>query len=297
MAGERGRGASHVVGSDRRVTAFDRTIPPVLEIEPGDTVTFETSDDAYARLAAGEPVESVGLAALNAVTGPVAVRGAAPGDALRIEVLAIRIDRAWSVWLPGFGALGRHTAAFQAMRTPVEGDRVRISDRVTVPLEPMIGCIGLAPAAGRGSTVGPVFTCGGNMDLRELSPGATLWLPVQVPGALLSMSDLHAAMGHGEPTAVSLEAAGAATLRVDVEEGRGLPFPRLRVGAETICIGVGSTFASAHQRALDQAYELLTGEHGLEPMTAYAYACARVGVRFGGPAGTMVLAAVPDPTA
>jgi amidase len=290
------RQAFHVVGSERRAMAFDRTIPPVLEIDPGDTVTFETSDDSYARLVAGESVESVGLATLNAVTGPVAVRGAEPGDALRIEVLAIRIVRAWSMWLPGFGALGAYTTGLRVMQMPIEGDRVRTSDRVTVPLEPMIGCIGLAPAAGRGSTLGPVFPSGGNMDLRELSPGATLWLPVEVPGGLLSMSDIHAAMGHGEPTFVSIEAAGEATLRIGVEKGRGLAFPRLRVGEDTICVGMGSTYAAAHQRALDQAYELLTGEHGLEPPAAYTYACARVGVRFGGPAGTMVLAVVPDPT-
>jgi len=286
---------THVVSSDQRALAFDRRIPPVLEIDAGDTVSFETNDDAYVRLAAGEPAESVGMDYINAVTGPVAVRGAEPGDALRIEVLEIRIVRAWSLWVPGFGGLGRFTAEFRAMQTPIEGDRVRISDRVTVPLQPMIGCIGLAPAAGRGSTMGPVFSAGGNMDLRELSPGATLWLPVQVPGALLSMSDIHAAMGLSEPTLVGLEAAGTATLRIDVEKGRRLAFPRLRVGAETICIGIADTHHEANQHALDQAYELLTGEHGMEPFVAYTYASARVGVRLGGPAGAMMLAVVPDP--
>jgi amidase len=290
-----GRQDAHVISSDQRALVFDRRIPPVLEIDPGDTVAFETSDEAYTRLAAGEPVESVGPENINAVTGPVAVRGAEPGDALRIEVLDIQIRRAWSVWLPGFGMLGGYTRRFQALRTPVEDGRLRISERVTVPLEPMIGCIALAPAEGRGSTLGPVYPFGGNMDLRELSPGATLWLPVQVPGALLSVGDLHAAMGQGEPTFVSLEAAGTATLRIDVEKGRRLASPRLRVGDETICVGIGTSHGAANQRALALAWELLTGELGMEPMEAYAYTSARVGIRFGGPAGAVVLAVVPDP--
>ena len=76
------------------------------------------------------------------------------------------------------------------------------------------------------------------MDLRELSR-ARHWLPVQVPGGLLSLGDLHAAMGQGEPTHVSLEAAGSATVRISVEKNRTCPYPRLRVGRDTIFIGMG----------------------------------------------------------
>ena len=81
----------------------------------------------------------------------------------------------------------------------------------------MIGCIGTAPAQGSASTFMPAYPFGGNMDLREMEPGTTLYLPVNVPGGLLSMGDLHAAMGTAEPTWVSLEAAGHATLRIGVE--------------------------------------------------------------------------------
>jgi amidase len=284
-----------VLSKEQRALAFDRAIPPVLEIEPGDTVTFETGDVAYHRLSRGEAVEAIGLENFNAVTGPVFVRGAEPGDALRVDVLDIQIARAWSVWLPGFGGLGAYTDEIRVMQTPIEGDRVHISDELTVSLEPMIGCIGVAPAEGRGSTFMPAYPFGGNMDLRELSPGATLYLPVQVPGALFAMGDLHAAMGAAEPTWVSLEASGAATLRIDVAKGMRLDYPRLRVGSDTICVGLGEAHTAAYQCALDQAWGVLTGEHGLEPFAAYAYASARVGMRLGGPAGCVVLAVVPDP--
>jgi amidase len=132
------------------------------------------------------------------------------------------------------------------------------------------------------------------MDLRELSPGATLFLPVQVPGALLSAGDFHAAMGTAEPTKVSLEAAGRATVRIGLERGAGLELPRLSVDGATICVGMGATLEEAHQSAIDQAYDVLTGL-GLGPFDAYAYASARVSMRLGGPASPMVLAVVPDP--
>jgi amidase len=281
-------------------TTFDRNIEAVAEVTPGATVCFETDDSTYLRLADGETLDDIGVENLNAVTGPVAVRGAEPGDALRIDVLAIDITRTWAAWLPGFGTLGRRTSAVQIKQLTIDGKWIHLSDGLRVPLEPMIGCIGLAPATGQASTLKPTFPFGGNMDLRELSPGATLWLPVQVPGAMLSLGDLHGAMGHGEPAHVSLEAAGSATVRIDLEKGRTLAYPRLRVGTDTIFIGMddrtraaGGTSA-AYQRAIDQVFDYLIRERSLDPFSAYAFISARVSTRFGGPAGSLVLGVVPD---
>lgn len=293
--GEQAISEPFVLTRDRRAFAFDPEIPPVLEVRPGAVVVFEAGDSAYERLWRGESVEAIGLETFNAVTGPVYVRGAEPGDAIRVDVLDVEVTRAWSVWLPGFGGLGRRTAELRVREVPLEGGRARIADGISVPVDPMIGCIGLAPARGRGSTFMPAYPWGGNMDLRELSPGATLELPVQVPGGLLSVGDLHAAMGTAEPTWVSLEAAGRATLRIDLVKSADLRFPRLRVADATICVGMGDTLEAAQQAALDQAYGLLTGGFGLEPFAAYAYASARVAMRLGGPASPIVLAVVPDP--
>ena len=155
----------------------------------------------------------------------MAVRGAEPGDALAIDVLAVTVRRAWSVWLPGFGGLGSRTEVIHVREIPLEEGVARIGDGLEVPVEPMIGCIGVAPTDGECSTLRPAYPWGGNMDLRELGAGATLYLPVQVAGALLSMGDLHAAMGAAEPTWVSLEASGQATLRIGLEKGVTLPVP------------------------------------------------------------------------
>jgi amidase len=294
-------GDVHVIPSSRRETAFDPTVAPVEEVPSGAIVRFETDDSAYARLAAGETIEAVGVEHLNAVTGPVAVRGAQAGDVLRIDILAIEIAQAWAAWLPGFGPLGRRTEGVQVRRLRIDSDGIHLSAAVRIPLDPMIGCIGLAPASAPASTLKPTYSSGGNMDLRELSPGATLWLPVQVPGAMLSLGDLHAAMGEGEPAHVSLEAAGSATVRVEVEKARTLAYPRLRVGGDTIIVGMdqrtraaGGT-AGAYQSAIEQAFEYLTVERGMDPFSAYAFISARVSTRFGGPAGSLVLAVIPEP--
>jgi acetamidase/formamidase len=101
-------------------------------------------------------------------------------------------------------------------------------------------------------------------------------------------------MGTAEPTAVSLEAAGEATVRITVAKDRPLKLPRVRAGNETIFVAVADSFADARQLAMDQAYDFLTEEMGLSPSDAYAYGSARVSLRFGGPASAIVLAVIPD---
>src|SRR3954454_19998893 len=143
--------AEHTLSAETFQGSFDASIPPALEVDPGDTVTFETSDVAYARLADGESVDAIGLPNFNRVTGPVSVRGAAPGDALRIEGLDVQVRRAWSVWLAGVGGLGHRTREHRDTQTRLaDGNAETGAQRV--PLRPMIGFIGSAPADGTGST-------------------------------------------------------------------------------------------------------------------------------------------------
>lgn len=283
----------HTLAKEQNATAFDRTIPPVLEIESGDTVTFNTGDVAYERLFKGETVDAIGLGNFNRVTGPVLVRGAQPGDALRIEILDVQVVRAWSVWLPGFGGLGHRTDTIRVMETPLRDGRAFIG-KISVPIRPMIGCIGSAPAEGVGSTFLPAYPFGGNMDLREVEPGTTLYLPVQVAGGLLSMGDLHAAMGTDEPTWVSLEAAGSATLRISIARSMNLPFPRLHRDGATFLIGMAETFEDAHRSALEQAHDYLVTVRGMDAFEAYAFVSASVDMRLGSVAAKIVMAVVPD---
>jgi len=273
---------------------FDPTTTPVLRVAPPCVIDFETDDLGYRRLFQGETIQDIGSQNLNMVTGPVYIEGAEVGDAIKIDVLKIQIKSAWSVWVPGFGALGNFTTEQQIHPIHLENGYARISDALRVKVEPMIGCIGLAPAIGSSSTISPTFAWGGNMDLRELSPHASIYLPVQTPGGLLSVGDLHAAMGSGEPTWISLESAGVASLQISLEKHLELKSPRLRVGTETLILGQGKSYPEAIQSAYDQVFEHLIHQCGLLPFDAYAYASARVGLRFAGPAGYNVLAVIPD---
>ncbi len=282
------------LSKDQRAFAFDPSIPPVLEIDSGDSVIFETGDFAYQRLFDGETLDTVGLNYINAVTGPVRVRGAQPGDALKIDILDIQVTSAWNMWVPQFGKLRHLTNSTQIRQVPMRDGYAYITDEIRVPLRPMIGCIGLAPAEGQALTFRPTYPFGGNMDLREMEVGTTLYLPVQTVGALLSVGDLHAAMGRSEPTSVSLESAGSATLRIAVEKGMTLPAPRLRIGSDTYLIGMGDSWQTGYQHALDQAYTLLTETWKLDPFVAYTYLSANADMRLGGPAGFLVMAVVPD---
>lgn len=285
----------YFIGKEHRALAFDRRIPPVLQVEPGSVVTFETEDTGWEQLAGGAERSVVEReVGLNVLCGPVDVRGAEPGDALRVDVLDITIARAWAVWMRRNTPFGPRAAETVGYQTPVEGDRVRLAPDLTVPLEPMIGCVGVAPAEGVGQLVVPAYPFGGNLDLRELTVGATLYLPVQVPGARFFLGDLHAAQGEAEPTWTGLEASGTATVRLDVVKHMPLRYPRLKVGDTWLLVGLGETLDAAGRCALDQAYELLTRDWGLEPLVAYAWASARVGLRLGGPASPMMLAVVPD---
>ena len=128
--------AEHALSRETYQVAFDPSVPPALEIDPGDTVTFETGSDAYERLAGGESVDAIGLPNFNRVTGPVAVRGAEPGDALAIEVLDVQVRKAFSVWLPGFGGLGGRTDEQRVMETPLEDGRAVIGTARRVRAHP-----------------------------------------------------------------------------------------------------------------------------------------------------------------
>eukprot|EP00123_Amoebidium_parasiticum_P021125 comp6193_c0_seq1/m.2028 comp6193_c0_seq1/g.2028 ORF comp6193_c0_seq1/g.2028 comp6193_c0_seq1/m.2028 type:complete len:299 (-) comp6193_c0_seq1:711-1607(-) len=291
--------STYIIPSDKRIYSIDCTQPPALTLSPPCTVTFITDDSPYERLSKGEDVDWSGF---NSVTGPLYILGAERGDALMVEIVDIEMTRAWCVWENDRscnGVLGDKTDESRVHELRLEEGKAVFSERMRVPLRPMIGCIATAPPEKHNpsETLAPTYPWGGNMDLRELSAGATMWLPVQVRGGLLYIGDLHGDMGVGEPALVGLEGAGRATVKVSLVKGmRDLEMPRLRVGNETLFMGLHRTnYRTAKQMAIDRAYEYLVQERKLEPEEAFLFVASRVDIRFGGPAGTIVFAAVPDP--
>lgn len=288
----------HQVDARQITFAFRPDARPVLYVGSGDTVRFETSAAPVERLfAAGENWLTVSdTSAINAVSGPVFVNGAMPGDAISIEILSIEPGGwAWNAFLPGFGPLDGLMPGQMLERLPIVNGKVIVSEHIRIPLRPMIGCLGLAPASGETSTLSPSMPWAGNYDLTQIAPGATVYFPVQVQGGLFSMGDLHAAMGENEGASIALECAGHATVRFGLHPGMPLPTPRIETPERVYVLGIASRgqFLEAREQAVRLLFELVTKEGGLSARDAHIIISAVGDIQLGGPAGMIVLGSVP----
>jgi amidase len=287
----------YVITAEQTAFAFRTDAAPVLRVRPGEVVRFETSEAPVERLFAADVGwrDALDLQAINAISGPVAVEGAQPGDAVAVEVLEIETAVwGWNAAIPGFGLLDGLLPEPMLERLPIRDGEVVVSERIRVPLRPMIGCLGLAPARGETSTLSPAMPWAGNYDLTQISRGATVLFPAQVAGGLFSLGDLHAAMGEHEASFVAIECAGAATVRLDVRPGLRLETPRIETAERVYTIGLSQCgdYVAARQQAARLLFELLTREWHLTPREAYVLISARGDLTLGGPAGTIVVAGI-----
>jgi len=288
----------HTVRAEHQLFAFRPDAEPVLRGTDGAIVRLETSAAPVERLlTAGDRwLAQFEAREINALTGPVFIEGVEPGDAVAVEVLAIgTLDWSWNAFVPRFGALGLAAVAPYLRRLPIRDGLIELSPGRSVPVRPMIGCLGLAPAAGESSTLSPPYPWGGNYDLAQVSPGSTILFPAQVAGGLFSLGDLHAAMGDGEGTGVAIECAGAATVRLSIRRGVPLVTPRIETADRIFTIGLSPErdYAAARRQALNLLFAYLTAERGRSGQDAMLLIAAAADLHFGGPAAAVVLASVP----
>jgi amidase len=214
------------IKTDQAVYAMSGANPAAARAQSGSTVIFETMDCFDNQIASEEKMLSgIDWNHINPATGPLYVEGAEPGDILKVEILDIRLgSQAVMTALPGEGAVGELIPAEGTKILPVRDGIVRFSEGLSFAVEPMIGVIGTAPL-GDPIPTGTPGTHGGNMDNRRIAKGSTVYLPVNVPGALLAIGDLHALMSDGEVLCCGAEIAGEAEVRVSVVKGETLPLP------------------------------------------------------------------------
>jgi acetamidase/formamidase len=235
-------GHTYELDASVRHFCWDNSIAPRLEIEPGDSVLFETFDASDGGVQRdGSYNHPTGGAPGHALTGPVYIKGAEPGDTLVVEVLEVKTGEwGWTRFQPGRGLLpddfkepfiniwdlskGREWTEF----VPGSG--------IYVPLEPFCGVMGLAlPEAGQHSTV-PPRRFGGNLDIKQLNKGARLFLPVGVEGGLFSTGDCHASQGDGEVCITAIETMGHPLFKFDLIKGQNLKTPRVWTGKQASSI-------------------------------------------------------------
>src|ERR1700726_122066 len=258
---------------------------PVARVKPGDIIETNTLD-AFGNVLK-KPGDKLSLVkGDNPLSGPFYVDGAQPGDTLAVKILDLQVDGNQGVvtFAPGFGALNEtnytpmlhpplpekiwfypidkagNTATFQALDT---------NYRVKIPLHPFLGCIGVAPAGGeaRSSIVPAEF--GGNMDAPEASAGNTLYLPVNVSGALFYFGDGHAAMGDGEVAGTAIEVALLARVQVSVIKGKKISWPRFENDDSIMAVGAYRPLDDALRIAFTELVDWIHKDYGLSSLDAY----------------------------
>ncbi|MGG0936588.1 acetamidase/formamidase family protein [Brevibacillus centrosporus] len=199
---------------------------PTLHVESGSVVTFETCDCFEDQIqSADTPFGELDWNRINPASGPVFIEGAEPGDILAVHIQKIEINnRGVMVTGPNLGVMGFELQENVIKMIPIEDGKAILSDKLQVPLNPMIGVIGTAPAK-EAISCGTPGDHGGNMDCKQMREGTTLLLPVNVPGALFALGDLHAAMADGEVAVCGVEIAGEVTVKLDVIKGKSWPLP------------------------------------------------------------------------
>ena len=260
------------------------TLAPALTIADGDTVITETID------AHGWDKNKVRKAkSPNPMNGPIAVEGAEPGDALKVEILKMSPirDTGWTAAALAPNVVDPRFADELPPRKSVTWtiDRKKKTVRLersiagledmVLPLAPMIGCFGVAPAGGQALSTATSAENGGNMDYRGFRSGVTVYLPVFAPGALLHVGDGHALQGDGEIVGTGVETAYEVTVRLTVEKKRKIGWPRGETRTDIFTVGNARPLDQALQHATTEMARWLTEDFGLD-LTAASHLMGQV---------------------
>jgi len=259
---------------------------PVARLKPGEILEASSLDCfGNALQKPGDPFSLIKID--NPLTGPFYIEGAEPGDTLVVHILDLEVDGKQGVGTfgPGFGAansthytpmLEKEPLPERAWYYPIDAEKKLItfqaidSDfKVQFPLKPFLGCIGVAPGHGevRSSIVPAEF--GGNMDASEVSPGNTLYLPVNVKGALFYFGDGHAAMGDGEVAGSAVEVPMRARFKFELVKGKSSGWPRLENEHEIMATGIYRPVDDAVRIAVTEIIDWIHQDYGLSELDAY----------------------------
>jgi acetamidase/formamidase len=272
------------------VHVFSRDLPPALTVDPGDTVALRSLDASghlQPQTFPGEEVPTMASKATaskrrsgHCLTGPIAVRGAVPGDVLAVRFISLRPDP-WGYTVAGghdtplTRRLGLHEGPPAWLLWQIDADAgVATSDRgPAVRIAPFHGVTGVAwDEPGEHSTIPPRAVGGGNIDCRELVAGSILYLPVAVPGALLSIGDGHAAQGDGEVAGTAIECGMTTELQLELVTQRPVPGVHAETPAGQITFGFSPDLNAAMGDALDAMLTWLQASYGVGKATALALA-------------------------
>lgn len=236
---------------------------PVLTVESGATVVFETQDCFSGEVQSeNDTVSDIDFSTVNPATGPLYVEGAKAGDTLKVTLNRMEIDNKGSVLTaPGLGMLADGIEKEETVMSEVTEEGT-LYKGFNIPLTKMVGVIGTAPA-GEGVNTGTPHDHGGNLDTTLLTEGATLYLPVNVDGALLAMGDMHSSMGDGEIMGSGLEVAGEIEVTVEVLKDSDLPLPFVETDELYATLASRETMEEASKVAINNMVDVLRSKTDL----------------------------------
>jgi acetamidase/formamidase len=262
--------------TSRTHSKFSRAIPAVLEVPSGSVIELFTEEATGGQLtveSTAADLATLDFDLIHALTGPIHVEGADPGDILAVTFYEIELgDWGWNAHMPGFGFLQEEfeepwmrTWSFSPGQTHVE-----FEPGVEIPLAPFPGVVGVAPDTDEMLSTIPPRANGGNMDNKYITVGTTLYLPIFVEGALLSVGDTHAVQGDGEVCGTAIEAPMRLVIEVEVLDGRSIEEPQYETADYYAVTGFGTTIDEAAKKATRYMLDHLVSERGMAREDAYA---------------------------
>jgi amidase len=256
---------------------------PIAKVRPGDRVAIHCNDAFESRIQSPADLPSKALATakfLNPQTGPIYVEGAEPGDTLAVHIISIEPTRDFAVscLIPYFGGL-TSTVGTRTLQEPLPervwvwnlgGDRKLVNDElgIELPWEPFMGTLAVAPDLEAITALAP-GPFGGNMDVPDVKPGNTIYLPVWNAGALFYTGDTHARQGQGELCGVALEITSTVTVVFDVIQGRTIEWPRIESPDKIMVVGSARPMEDAARIANAELVLWLEQDYGFDRWDAY----------------------------
>ncbi len=282
--------ADHHLDISETHAFWDNTLPPRLTVKSGEVVEFETVEASDSQIVPGTSVEDLAkldFSRIHPLTGPINVAGAEPGDTLQVDLLGFEHKGwGWTAQIPGFSLLAEDFPDPWLHIWELGDTTAEFRPGIVIPLEPFCGVMGVGPGeAGRVNTIPPRLN-GGNVDIRQLVAGSTVYFPVLVPGALFSLGDTHAAQGDGEVCGTAIEATFTVRARFTVR--KDLQVKELQYVAPPSVHRTGHTFnTTAHapdlmvaaKNAVRYMIDHLVATKGLTRQEAYALCSVAVDLK------------------
>jgi len=267
---------NYTLTKDQTHNKFSRTIDPILRVSSGAVIEAYTEDASDEQFELGSDIsalDALSFEPIHPLTGPVYVENAEPGDVLKVSLLKVELgDWGWNAITPGFGFLA-DTLKGKYLRTYAlgkEATHIQFNERITVPLQPFPGVMGVAPNTEELLSTIPPRANGGNMDDPNMTEGASIYFPVFVSGGLFSIGDGHATQGLGEVCGTAIECPLRIVYKIELIKDRRIQEPQYETKDYYATTGFAPTIDEAAKKATLYMVRYLQENHALSEEEAYA---------------------------